>query len=116
MALPKDMSSAVVIPTLNDGTAQYSLRIDLDNVGYVFDFNFSPRENVWYLDILDDDRDPLLMGIKLIQNYYLCEYQKEFRRLFSGDLVILTGTKAKNPPGLKGLGVGSSWKMVYIPG
>lgn len=110
-----NIRNAVTIPTLSDGSTLYTIGIELDGVGYNFKFSYSTRENVWYLDILDDYNDPLLLGIKLVQGYYLCEYQKEFRRLFEGDLLVLTGTNTKNPPGLIGLGPGSDWKLIYIP-
>ena len=92
-----DLTNSVIIPTLSDGTAYYTMRIALDSVNYTFDFKFSSRENVWYLDILDDDYVPLLLGIKLVPGSFLCEYQKEYRNLFGGDLCILTGKDADAP-------------------
>lgn len=103
-----------VIPTLMDGTAFYRFRIQLSGLTYVFIMNFSTRENVWYLDILDNFDSPLVRGIKLVQFYVLGEYQAEFYGL--PNLILVTAlASATEPPGLYDLGSTGPWQLVYIP-
>lgn len=114
MASP-DLTNAVSIPTLADGTAYYSFRIALNNVTFTFIFNYSSREECWYLDIADSDTQYLLRHIKLVPGYYLCEYQKEFRGLFAGDLMVLTATDLSRPPTLFELGENKPYQLIYVP-
>lgn len=109
------LDNSLIIPTLTDGTAFYTIKVTLDGSGYIFHFNFSSRELVWYLDVKDEDNNLLLANIKLVPGYYLCEYQKEYYNLFPGDLLVLTGTTVTDPPGLYDLGEGAIYKLVYVP-
>jgi hypothetical protein len=109
-----DLSNAIIVPTLQD-TAFYSLRINLDGLAYIIDFSYSEREDRWYMDFYDEDRNPLLLGIKVVPGYFLYEFQRDFREMPQGDLMCLTAQDLTDPPGWNQLGIDQAYKLVYWP-
>lgn len=52
-------------------TPLYTQRITLDGIEYLFRFDWSDREQRWYLTISDIDEKELASGIKIIANWPL---------------------------------------------
>lgn len=104
--------SVLTIPTSND---PYSVqRTDLEGREYVLQFDFSTRESVWYLSILDVGNVPLATGIKMVCNWPLT-YRLPNPGLPPGDLVVITKVEAdETPPGLDDLAEGGRCELTYV--
>lgn len=102
---------SVVIPTLNDPF--YSIRINLDNNDYTLDFKYSSFEERWYMDILDSENVPVLLGIKLVCLYPLAAYQQLAYAIPPGVLTCASGTTDNSPPTLNDLGINRRCQLVY---
>lgn len=59
---------AVLQIPADNSSANYSFRIDLENVTYTLGFHFNTRMNRWTMDIGDGAGNPVVTGIPLIGN------------------------------------------------
>jgi hypothetical protein len=73
------MSNPVEIPVAS-GAPLYSERITLDGIEYIFKFDWTEREDRWFLSIFSVSGTPLALGIKIVANWSL------LRRFSSKDL------------------------------
>jgi hypothetical protein len=96
------------IPILN--SSNYNFRIDLEGSTYNLGLKYNKREDRWYLDIKDEQDNPIVMGIKLVLNTSLTERFKD-DRLFPGTLFLLSEADIDTDPGLEDLG--TDIKLLY---
>lgn len=47
-------------------TPNYRVGTSLDGVSYVFDVRWNGRAAAWYVDILDEEADPICVGLKVV--------------------------------------------------
>ena len=96
------------IPILD--STNYSFRIDLEGSTYNLALKYNQREDRWYLDISDEQDNPIVLGIKLVLNTSLVERFQD-SRLFPGTLFLSSQTDLNTAPGL--LDLGSNIKLLY---
>ncbi len=100
------------IPTSSD--PYYVQRTDLEGREYVLQFDWSTREEVWYLSISDSSGEVLSSGIKLICNWPLT-YRKFNPAMPPGNFMISTKTEGDDsPPGLLDMGEGGRCELTYV--
>jgi hypothetical protein len=79
----------IVIDT-NTTALAFDQLAQLDGVEYLLDFEWEDRESCWYMNIFDQDQNPLAYGIKLVINTPLLRRFRDPRLpkglLFCGDL------------------------------
>lgn len=46
--------------------ANYTVGVVLENRAYVIGMRWNSYDNAWYLDVMDEDEDPIRMGIKVV--------------------------------------------------
>ena len=56
--------SILQIP-LKPNLEAYEISTVLELVTYILSFSFNRRQDIWYMDILNQDRDPILSGIPM---------------------------------------------------
>lgn len=57
----------------------YQQRVDLEAATYVIGLRFNERANLWFLDIMDADGNPIVMGTPLQSNLDLIKRFKDVR-------------------------------------
>ncbi len=80
--------AAVVIPTLFDGTALYTLRVDMSDVEYILTFKWNDRDGAWYFDLSDTSNDMIRAGIKVVLGWPLLSTISDRRRP-PGDIIAV---------------------------
>lgn len=84
-------------------SSNYEFRIDLEGSTYNLSLKYNKRENRWYLNIKDEQDNPIVMGIKMVLNTSLVErFQDD--RLPPGTLFLLNQTDINVDPGLEDFG------------
>ncbi len=104
-----------VIPTLDDGSANYTMRVRLDGRDFNLRMLWNEREERWYLDIKTDADVPLAMGIKIITNRPLTRFYLYDKRLPQGLLMAHDLTNDGSPPGIYDLAPGKRVELTYHP-
>lgn len=80
-------------------------RVVLDGREYTLVIRWSHREERFYLDLFDGSNAPLVLGIKVIENWPLLYRFRAFvRGLPAGDLVAIDLRPTPAPPRLNDLG------------
>lgn len=102
----------LVIPVLAD-TPLFSLRVQLDGVDFQLGFDYSGREDRYYLSVSDADGDLIVGGLKVVDNWFLLTRVADSRRPM-GDIMALQ-TDGYGPPGLNDIGPGRRVQMLYLP-
>ncbi len=103
--------SLLTIPTGND---PYSVqRTTLEGVDYVLSFDYSSRENVWYLTIADSSSNVLATGIKIVTNYPLT-YRLSTVGIPPGRLFCWSKTEDDSPAGLDDLLPDGRCALAYL--
>ena len=105
----------MIIPTLFDGTAFYSQRVNLDGVDFTLDFRWGTRENRWYMRLLDTLGNTLIGPMKLVVNWPLMHYYHGRAGVPSGEFWCMTSGASNAPPGLTEMGEGLRCTLEYIP-
>lgn len=95
--------TAVTIPTALD-TPLYSQRTTLDGKEYLLKFDYSEREDRWFLSLYDVDETPLALGIKVIPNWPLLRLHVSNPDVPQGKLVARDFSLAPAAPGFGDLG------------
>lgn len=102
----------IQVPTRTDGTAHYSMSMDLDGATYGLLFDWNDRDASWYMSIQDVNGNDLQMGIKLTLNGLLIDrYVTAGLPLGSFDLLDSSGTDKE--AGL--LDLGGRVQLFYLP-
>lgn len=78
----------LIIPVHNDTRARWFSDIALDGQLYRLSFNWSTREDAWYLSIYLTDGVLLLGGIKLVPQYRLLQQYHAITGLPPGDIFV----------------------------
>jgi len=106
--------SVLLIPTTPEVPFQTS-RITLEGREYNLDLRWNQREERWYLSIFDEGNAALLLGRKLIANWPLLRYYRDYGTgLPQGELMAMDLTGDGSPPGLKDLGAGLRVELTYF--
>lgn len=103
---------ALIIST--SSAPYYSQRVRLDGRDYILRFSWNQREARWYLSILTDREEPLVLGLKLIANWPLLRYYRFEERLPSGEIYVVDWTGDGSPPLLEELGEGRRCQLLYF--
>lgn len=103
--------AVLVLPTRTDAP-HYSFEVDLEKVGFTFEFHWNDRDQGWYFSIADTvSGDVLLAGRRVVVDFPLLA---RFRnpRLPAGDIYAVDTTGAQRGPGLADLG--ERVKLLYF--
>lgn len=102
--LANDLPDATILPN-------FSIQANLDNVTYTLEFLWNDRFSAWFMNVLDEQGDNMLLaGIRLVANYPLSLYQSI--RQPRGVFMVLDTTGAGIDPGLSDLG--GRCQLVYF--
>ena len=74
---------------LPSDTANFDLRVTLDDVDFVLRFEWNQREEKWYLTVSDADEDAILSGVKVVADYPLLTLAKHDSRCPAGQLLAV---------------------------
>lgn len=103
----------LVIPTTEDPITTQVVR--LDGRDYTLRLCWNQRAEVWALDLLDDEDEPIITGAFLMANLPLLRYKRHDTRTPPGELVAVDITADGTPPGLTELGPGKRVELTYFP-
>lgn len=78
----------IIIPVHNDSRARWFSDLALDGQLYRLQFNWSTREDAWYLSIYQTDGTLILSGIKLVPQYRLLQQYHAIVGLPPGDIFV----------------------------
>lgn len=109
------MADPVQLKTLTDGTAHYSFRTNLDGVDYLFELDWSQREQRWYLTLRTVTGALLAGRTKVVSNWPMWRYYHHREGMPAGELMALNTTNDDSPPGLFELGIGARCTLTYLP-
>lgn len=109
------LPTSLVIPTLNDGTSDYTMRVRLDGSVYILRFLYNQRLDRWSLTITDDAEDLLAAGIPIVANWGLIRFYKYDPRLPPGEFMAIDLSGDGSPPGLLEMAPGARVRFVYFP-
>jgi len=56
---------------INQGPKRYEFSTSFDGVRYFLTFQYNYRNDTWYLDINDSERNPILIGLAVLTNTHL---------------------------------------------
>jgi hypothetical protein len=104
--------TAQIIPTLTDGTAQYSQITALDGVNYRLIFSYNSRDLHWYLSLRTeaDEKITGCEGVKLVQGGLPIRRVYDLNRP-PGELLVFS--ELDTEPGLEDLG--DTPELIYMP-
>lgn len=94
--------SLFIIPTSQTEEVYQQVTI-LDGKEYVLKFDWSRREQEWYLSIFDQDENPIALSIKVVVNLPLL-YRETNTSLPPGLLVAIDSARQGGDPGLDDFG------------
>lgn len=93
----------IIIPTRSD-ISNYTQQVTILGTLFTFGFKFNTREEVWTMDILEEDEiTPILMGVKLVGDWKLTE-RFAVPRLPAGFFFTVDETGTQKKPGRDDLG------------
>ena|ERR1039457_2886039 len=99
------------LPTLTDGSGNYSFHTQLDGTTFQFQFYWNDRQGAWFFNLLDAASNPLIMGRKIVLNLGMIgRFQIPGQPL--GELIVLNISGINDPPGLTELG--GRLQLVYL--
>lgn len=101
------MSSAI---NFVSGFPDQTLTTVLDDFPATLRVKWNERFSFWSLGIYDRDRNPILTGIKLVQNYPLIGRYNLSQ--FSGEMIFLRMSGAKDRPDFES--IGGDHVLVYL--
>lgn len=78
----------IIIPTHNDNRARWFSDIALDGQLYRLAFNWSVREDAWYLSIYTTSDVLILAGVKLVVQYRLLQQYHAITGMPPGDIIV----------------------------
>lgn len=102
---------SVTIPC-QTALTHYDMRVPLDGATYLLEFRWSIREACWYLDLRDEQEDPIYLGMKVLPNVNLL-FRCVDERCPPGVLAAVDTTGAGDPPGIDDLG--GRVQVLYFP-
>jgi len=87
----------LIVPVF-PGEPLYKERVRLDDRDYILRFDWSQREQRYYLSIFDLDETPLLLGAKVVANWDLLSRNGFDPRLPPGPLIPMDLESGGVPP------------------
>ena len=87
----------VIVPVF-PGEPLVQERVRLDNRDYIFRFDWSEREQRFYVSIKDQDETLLLLGIKILANWGILTRSHHDLRLPPGELIPIDLEQGGAPP------------------
>lgn len=91
----------------------YEQRTTIDEQDYVFLFDYSQREDRWYLTVALPTGEVLVRGWKLVTGVILGPRVAD-RRMFSGGLMVETRSVDRSAPGWGELGEDRRCQLYHI--
>lgn len=107
--------SPIIVPTRNDGTAYWTQRTNLDGTDYDLSFEWSTREQRWFLTLFDTSGNLLAGPGKLLANWPLFRYVATRAGMPAGRLWCLTFGASTDPPGFDELAPDARCMLWYFP-
>lgn len=95
---------ATLVVPLDDTYDHFTMTTTLDGTTYGMEFNFNPRDNSWYFNLLDNLGNLLLGSIPAIIGWPLLVQFKYMTNIPPGVLYFLDQTNQDLPPGRFDLG------------
>jgi hypothetical protein len=93
------------IPTSRGAVnAHYEQRSALDGRDYLLTFQWNQREGYWYLDLADEEKQPIAMGLKLVARLPLLIRVQHARRP-PGEIICVDLSVDGSDPALESWGV-----------
>jgi hypothetical protein len=102
----------ILIPTDSE-TPLYDLRVTIDDSDYVLSFDYSQREDRWYLSLALPSGDVLVRGWKLVTGVML-GIRVADRRMPAGAFAVITQAQDQSPPGWGELGADRRCQLYYV--
>jgi hypothetical protein len=102
----------ILIRTDPEGSL-YEQRTTIDDQDYVLLFDYSQREDRWYLTVSLPEGDILVRGLKLVTGVVLGPRVAD-RRMFAGGLVVETRSADRSAPGWGELGENQRCQLYYV--
>jgi hypothetical protein len=107
------MSNYQLIPTYQDPF--YTQVVQMEGTSYLLTWNYSQREDCYYLSIATPDAISLADGIKVVANWPLLHKWAD-NRLPPGELICKSNSTTQDPaPGLGQIGDGLAYTLYYVP-
>jgi hypothetical protein len=88
---------------LTSGTPQFVQQASLDGVVYTLDFYYNTREDSWYFNLLDVERNPIIMGRKMVADWPLLQRSRSASKP-PGELYVIDNSGAGLDPSLDDFG------------
>jgi len=107
--------ASIALQVFNDVRSSFLQRIKLNGTIYNLKIYWNTRESTWYMDILDQDLEYLLMGLKLVPNFPLLqEYDRSFIDYGNFILVDTSGFATGDRPTFENLG--TRYQLIFVEG
>lgn len=87
---------AVLTMPFDAVSKNYQIRVVLDEVPFRFNVRYNVREGYWYLDLLNDQSEPLRMGLKIANDVPLFARMPSATERPFGDIITVDTTAANN--------------------
>jgi hypothetical protein len=91
-----------IVPTARDSRL-YERVVELDGREYVLRFDWSARDESWYLSIYDQDEEPLALSLRMLTGHPILKGQTD-PRLPPGQLFVVDTTGSDADPALGNFG------------
>ncbi len=104
----------VIIPTFQNRSARYAMDIELNGTIFHLRFHWNARENNWYMDIQDQDEINILMGIKLVVNYFLLAQYRAYINLPEGDFIFWDLNQIPEDGGVTFDNFGDRYQLIFF--
>lgn len=89
----------------NDTTALlYEQIVFLDGREYIMRFKWNPRAQGWFMDVNDQDSNPIVNGVRLVCGVPLAREVVGDSRMWPGTLLCISTTQDDSDPGVADLG------------
>jgi len=95
--------AVLVIPT-SQTLASYRERVQLDGDAYELHIRWNSCAAAWFVDIFDDDGNPLVYGRKCLIDTRLTGQHQHIPNLPPGEITCFDTTQRKERPGLRDFG------------
>ncbi len=82
----------------------YRFQTVLNEDTYTFDVRWNTRDEAWYFDLLDQDGQPIVLGVKIVLGVFLSR-QSAHKFFTEGVLAAVDLTLENRDPGFDDLGV-----------
>ena len=91
----------------------YTQRVRLDGREYSLRFRWNTCAERWRMDLLTDENEPIVLGMKIVTDWPLLRYYKFDPRCPPGEFFAQTLTQDTSPPGFSDLGIGQRVELTY---